>query len=519
MGDDRRYMALALSLGARGLGQVWPNPAVGCVIVKDGRIVGRGRTAPGGRPHAEPQALAQAGAAARGATVYVTLEPCAHFGKTPPCARALIEAGVSRVVSALEDPDPRVDGGGHEMLRAAGIAVETGVMADEARAAQIGFLTRITQGRPMVTLKLASSFDGRIATAAGESQWITGPGARRMVHAMRMSHDAVLVGGGTARADDPMLTVRGMGATRDVRDALEREAREAGARVLCDAPVVGVEPSGSEWIAHLADGRRLVCPALLLCPGGQSYPRTGTTGDGYAWLRALDLPLVDPVPALVPLRSPETWVHELTGIAVQEVEARLFDPGGKVRARRRRPVLFTHRGLSGPAAMDLSERVARDPEGLFQVSLDLAPDMEREELRGRLVEAAGRAGKGRAAAAMGEPLPRRLLAAVARQAGLEAEDPRAHELSKPERHRFIEAWKGLRVPVRGTLGYEAAEVTAGGLDLRAVHPRTMEVRGYPGLYVFGELLDLAGPIGGLNFQAAFATAELAAEAAADRVHS
>ncbi len=209
--SDTRYMALALSLGRRGLGNTWPNPAVGCVIVREGMIVGRGWTAPSGRPHAEPQALAQAGAAARGATVYVTLEPCSHHGKTPPCAQALIDAGVARVVVAAGDSDARVAGRGIAMLRDAGIDVVTGVLEAEARRDNIGFFSRIEQGRPMVTLKLASSFDGRIATAIGESQWITQAPARRMVHAMRASHDAVMVGGGTVRADDPSLTVRDMG--------------------------------------------------------------------------------------------------------------------------------------------------------------------------------------------------------------------------------------------------------------------------------------------------------------------
>ena len=208
---DRRFLALAIRLGARGLGTVWPNPAVGCVIVKGGRIVGRGWTQPGGRPHAERMALAAAGDHARGATAYVSLEPCAHHGKTPPCAEALIVAGVSRVVSALEDPDPRVAGRGHAMLRAAGISVDTGLLGAEAQHLQRGFLSRIRRGRPMVTLKLATSLDGRIATRTGESQWITGPEARRMVHLMRARHDAVLVGAGTARADDPLLNVRGIG--------------------------------------------------------------------------------------------------------------------------------------------------------------------------------------------------------------------------------------------------------------------------------------------------------------------
>ncbi len=212
--DDRRHMRHALALAQRGLGNVWPNPAVGCVIVKDGRIVGRGWTQPGGRPHAEVVALVQAGAAARGATAYVTLEPCAHHGKTPPCAEALVAAGVARVVSALTDPDPRVAGRGHAILRSAGIAVDEAVEARAAERINAGFLRRVTRGLPLVTLKLASTLDGRIATAAGESRWITGPAARRMVHALRLSHDAVLVGSGTARADDPDLTVRDLGAVR-----------------------------------------------------------------------------------------------------------------------------------------------------------------------------------------------------------------------------------------------------------------------------------------------------------------
>ncbi|MEO0485223.1 MAG: bifunctional diaminohydroxyphosphoribosylaminopyrimidine deaminase/5-amino-6-(5-phosphoribosylamino)uracil reductase RibD [Pseudomonadota bacterium] len=210
---DARFMRLALALGARGRGRVWPNPAVGCVIARGDRVHGRGWTQPGGRPHAETEALAQAGGAARGATAYVTLEPCAHHGRTPPCAEALVAAGVARVVYALGDPDPRVAGRGADILRAAGIVVEAGLCAAEASEAHAGFLLRITAGRPLITLKLASSFDGRIATASGESQWITGPAARRGVHGARSVHDAVLVGAGTARADDPSLTVRGLGVS------------------------------------------------------------------------------------------------------------------------------------------------------------------------------------------------------------------------------------------------------------------------------------------------------------------
>jgi diaminohydroxyphosphoribosylaminopyrimidine deaminase/5-amino-6-(5-phosphoribosylamino)uracil reductase len=206
---DRAHMRAALALAARRLGETWPNPAVGCVIVgAEGRVVGRGATAPGGRPHAETEALAMAGAASRGASAYVTLEPCCHTGQTPPCTGALIEAGIARVVVALRDPDPRVNGAGIDALRAAGIAVEEGVLADEAADLAAGFVSVVTRGRPLVTLKLASTLDGRIATRAGESQWITGEPARRAAHALRGRHDAVLVGVGTLLADDPRLTCR-----------------------------------------------------------------------------------------------------------------------------------------------------------------------------------------------------------------------------------------------------------------------------------------------------------------------
>ena len=247
-------MALALALGRRGLGRVWPWPSVGCVIVRDGRIVGRGCTDRETMRHAEVVALDQAGAAARGATAYVTLEPCSHHGSVGPCTDALLAAGIARVVAATEDPNPKVSG--LDVLRRAGVAVETGVMRAEAEADHEGFFRVIRQGRPMVTLKLASSLDGRIATATGESQWITGPEARRAVHALRACHDAVLVGGGTARADDPALTVRGLGVRRQpVRVVASRRVDFEGgglARDLPDAPL---------WLVHGADARPEVLDA------------------------------------------------------------------------------------------------------------------------------------------------------------------------------------------------------------------------------------------------------------------
>jgi len=205
---DRRFMASALALARRGLGNVWPNPAVGCVIVKDGIVVGRGWTQPGGRPHAETEALGRAGDAALGATAYVTLEPCSHHGQTPPCADALIAAGVTRVVVAVGDPDSRVAGQGLARLQAGGVAVECGLLADEASDLNQGYLLRIETGRPLVTLKLAISLDGRIAARTGDSQWITGEDARAAAHGLRASHDAIAVGMGTAATDNPHLTCR-----------------------------------------------------------------------------------------------------------------------------------------------------------------------------------------------------------------------------------------------------------------------------------------------------------------------
>lgn len=207
--EDARWMGAALALGQRTRGRTAPNPNVGCVIVAEGRVVGRGWTQPGGRPHAEAMALAEAGDAARGGTAYVTLEPCAHVSpRGPACADLLIAGGVARVVAALGDPDARTNGAGFDRLRAAGIAVTTGVRTDDARDAMAGFLTRRALGRPMVTLKLALSLDGMIARGDGESQWITGAEARAHTHLERSRHEAILVGRGTYEADTPRLDVR-----------------------------------------------------------------------------------------------------------------------------------------------------------------------------------------------------------------------------------------------------------------------------------------------------------------------
>jgi diaminohydroxyphosphoribosylaminopyrimidine deaminase / 5-amino-6-(5-phosphoribosylamino)uracil reductase len=227
---DLRFMQLALALGRRGQGRSWPNPAVGAVVVNDGVIVGRGWTQPGGRPHAEPEALQRAGEAARGATLYVTLEPCSHFGRSPPCADAVIAAGIARVVSAVEDPNPEVAGQGHARLRAAGIVVDVGLGAAEAAGDHAGHFRRIRDKRPHVILKLAVSSDDKIGAAGRKPVAITGEAAKARVHLLRAQCDAVLVGIGTVQADDPLLTCRlpGMEAQSPVRVVLDRALRISG---------------------------------------------------------------------------------------------------------------------------------------------------------------------------------------------------------------------------------------------------------------------------------------------------
>jgi diaminohydroxyphosphoribosylaminopyrimidine deaminase/5-amino-6-(5-phosphoribosylamino)uracil reductase len=231
---DQRFMALALALGRRGQGRTWPNPAVGAVIVNDGVIVGRGWTQPGGRPHAEVEALRRAGEAARGATLYVTLEPCSHHGKSPPCADAVISAGIARVVSAIEDPNPEVAGQGHARLRAAGIVVDVGLSAAEAARDHAGHFRRIRDKRPHVILKLAVSSDDKIAAAGHRPVAISGDAARSRVHLLRAQSDAILVGIGTVLADDPLLTTRlpGMEAQSPVRVVLDRVLRIPGSSRL-----------------------------------------------------------------------------------------------------------------------------------------------------------------------------------------------------------------------------------------------------------------------------------------------
>jgi diaminohydroxyphosphoribosylaminopyrimidine deaminase / 5-amino-6-(5-phosphoribosylamino)uracil reductase len=326
-------MGAALALAARNLGQVWPNPAVGCVIIDaDGHVAGRGWTQRGGRPHAETQALAMAGARARGSTAYVTLEPCSHHGKTPPCADALIAAGITRCVSAMEDPDPRVSGRGHAALKSAGIAVEIGVRAQEAMALNAGFLKRVRHGLPLVSLKLATSLDGRIATRTGDSKWITGAAARAFGHMLRATHDVIAVGSGTVLADDPELTCRlpGLMDRSPTRAVFDRRGRVTAAAKLFSAtaqpawlvtetahgtlsesaknPVECIEikalGDNSEWLAAACRALAERGVTRLLVEGGAalatSFLKAGLV-DRLYWFRAPIVIGSDGLPGIAPL--------------------------------------------------------------------------------------------------------------------------------------------------------------------------------------------------------------------------
>src|SRR3981081_4212856 len=274
---DQRFMALALTLGRRGQGRTWPNPAVGAVVVKDGVIVGRGWTQPGGRPHAEPEALKRAGEAARGAMLYVTLEPCSHFGKSPPCADAIIASGISRVVSAIEDPNPEVAGQGHAKLRAAGITVDIGLCAAEAARDHAGHFRRIRDKRPHVILKLAVSSDDKIGAAGRKPVAISGEAARARGHLLGAQCGALLVGIGTVQADDPLLTCRlpGMEAHSPVRIVLDRSLRIPGTSRLVhsarETPPWGMTSNSSDEPAAMklgAAGAQVIRVATTSTPPG-----------------------------------------------------------------------------------------------------------------------------------------------------------------------------------------------------------------------------------------------------------
>lgn len=363
---DSGHMAAALSLARRALGSVWPNPAVGCVLLdREGRVVGRGSTQPGGRPHAETQALAQAQGRAKGGTAYVTLEPCAHHGQTPPCAEALIAAGIVRAVVAIEDPDPRVAGRGVAALRAVGIAVELGVGRAQTEEINQGFFTRLKHGRPLVTLKLATSLDGRIALASGESRWITAEAARRRGHWLRATHDAVLVGAGTALADNPMLTCR-----------LPGLASRSPVRILVD-PNLRVPVT-----AQLYRKGEAVLLWVVANPGPELESRRSRAAPHVSFIEIPPRPdgRLDMVAVLAELGRrglTRLLVEGGSRMAAALLEADLVDRLAWFRA----PVLIGADGLPAAALMGL-DRLDRAPRFRLAAMERLGPDLLESYLRG-----------------------------------------------------------------------------------------------------------------------------------------
>lgn len=293
MSMDEQWMDRALQVARRALGGTGNNPAVGAVLVHDGVLLAEGWTQPPGQDHAEPHALGQAGGAARGATLYVTLEPCCHHGRTPPCTDAIIRSGVARVVVGLVDPFPLVSGRGIALLRAAGITVDVGVREAECRAMNLGFLRVVTGGLPAVTLKAAVSLDGRIASAAGESRWITGAEARAVGHRLRAEHDAVLVGVGTVLADDPQLTARHPGPERtplrvvlDTRLRTPPDAKVLGARCVVytraddQGRADALRSRGGEVVVHAGAGERVDVQRVLQDLAGRGVRTVLVEGGG-----------------------------------------------------------------------------------------------------------------------------------------------------------------------------------------------------------------------------------------------
>jgi diaminohydroxyphosphoribosylaminopyrimidine deaminase/5-amino-6-(5-phosphoribosylamino)uracil reductase len=350
---DRRFLAAAIRLGGSARGRTWPNPAVGAIVVKDGKVVGRGRTGTGGKPHGEPQALAQAGAAARGATLYVSLEPCDHFGKTPPCTDAILAAGIARVVAASGDPDPRVAGRGFARLREAGMEVVSGVMTDEADRVQAGHLSRMRRGRPLVTLKLAVSADDAIGREGEGNVAVTAPIARRHVQALRSRFDAILVGRGTIEADDPALTCRlpGLEHRSPIRVILDGRGLDPSRRVFETGPptwVFGDEEGGEDpvrWMkaARGADGR-LNLTAVLGRLAAEGITRLLVEGGARVARSFLETDLVDEV---LLFRSPVLLgvklVPALAGLPLSAIERsdrfrrgerRMFGPDQLTRYER-----------------------------------------------------------------------------------------------------------------------------------------------------------------------------------------
>ena len=338
--EDYRFMARALQLAERGLWTTRPNPRVGCVIVRDGAVVGEGAHLRAGEGHAEVLALAAAGTAAQGATAYVTLEPCSHHGRTPPCTEALVAAGVKRVVAAMQDPNPRVAGQGLARLRAAGIATATGLLAAEAEALNKGFVRRMRDGRPYVRCKRAASLDGRTALASGESKWITSAAARRDVHRLRAGSDAIITGSGTVRADDPALTVRDVALPEFWPGQPLRVVLDSNLTTPPEAAIVHAE--GETLILHAAEAP---ARAAALLKAGARVERMPAAAAG------LDLPAV--LARLAALEINEVLIEAGPTLAGGFVQAGLVDELVVYLA----PHLMGHEGspllqLAGISTMD-----------------------------------------------------------------------------------------------------------------------------------------------------------------------
>jgi hypothetical protein len=394
-----------------------------------------------------------------------------------------------------------------------------------ARAAELGRRVLLLEKTPRAGTKVLASGGTHcnLTTTLGpaEAARLFGPrGERFLKHAFRVLPPTAVrqrfhaLGVPTVEAPFEKI-FPASGRARDVRDALVAWALAGGVRIRYGQAVRALRREGTAWAVDIEGAGTIVAPDVVLALGGRSYPRTGTTGDAYPWLEQLGLRLVRPVPALVPLVSRAAWVGELAGIALEGAVVRLVSAGGRVLAERARPALFTHLGVSGPGPMDLSEAFARAEDEkracAAALCIDACAGATHEQLRERMLAAAARPGAPLLAKALELDVPRRVLEAAFAQAGVPA-DMRANAVGKEARHALAQAIKGLRIPVDGTRGYDHAEVTAGGLDLAEVDPGSCRVRAAPGLHVVGELLDLQGPIGGLNFQAAFATAEVAAVA-------
>jgi len=365
--SDAAWMAQALALAALGEGTTRPNPLVGCVIVKDGAIVGSGFHRAAGEAHAEALALAAAGARASGATLYVNLEPCAHHGRTGPCSAAIVGAGIDRVVAAIVDPNPLVDGRGLAALRSAGIRVTVGVLESEARALNASFLSTHLRGRPLVTLKAAQSLDGRISAAEGRSRWVTGEASRRYAHRLRFRHDAVLVGAGTVRRDDPSLNVRLPGV-----DAVRR-------RVVL-APRLNLDPAARVFAQERTSDPRVRVYVAADCPGSQVA-------------RFSDIAEVVPVPHSAGGLDLATVLSDLHRIGVQSV---LVEGGGRTSGAFLESglvddiVLFVSGRLFGAAGATpvVDAAAIADPAKAWRVSrLAIAPLGQDVVVFGRLTGA------------------------------------------------------------------------------------------------------------------------------------